>query len=135
LPGFGLPFRVGAVSFDFHVLQVNQRKTLAAPVIDEAVVRDRVEPGGEARLRRIAAACLDHAHPDVLEQLLGHAALLHAAQHEAEKARAVAPVEGLEGAGVAIAVSEHELFVGALHARSLPFHEMKRGRAGNGFSR
>src|SRR5688500_18562376 len=85
-------------------------------MVHEAVVCDRVKPRGEARLRRVTVARLDDAHPHVLEELLRHAALLHAAQHEAEKARAMAPVEGLEGAGVAIAVSEHELFVGALHA-------------------
>src|SRR5262245_2254539 len=90
-------------------------------MVDEPVVRDRVEPRRETRLRLVAQARFDHAHPDVLVQLLGLAALAHAAQHEAKERRLVARVERFEGGGCAVAIVEHELLIRSLHALiSLP---------------
>jgi len=84
-------------------------------VVHEQIVRDGVEPGGEARLRRIAAARLDYADPDLLEQLLGGGPVPDGAQHEAINRAPVTLVKRLEGPGVAPAIGEHELFIRGFH--------------------
>ena len=98
-------------------LERHYRKTSLAPVVDHAVVRDGVQPGREACLRRVARTRLDDAHPDLLEQLLGDASLLDAAQHEAVQTAFVPRVERFEGRRVARRVGEHQLFIRGLHAR------------------
>src|SRR5260221_8079226 len=98
------------------VVERHQREALRAPVVHQAVVRDGVEPRGEFRLRRVAGAGLDGAHPDLLEKLFGLRPLLHRAQHEAEERTLVPGVERLESPGVAAGIGKHELFVGGRHA-------------------
>ena len=86
------------------------------PVIHHAVVRDGVEPGGEARAQHVALARLDHLEPDVVEQLLGLAARLDVAQHVAIERPLVPCVQRFEGRGLAVPVGDHQLLVRGLHA-------------------
>ena len=85
-------------------------------MVDEAVVGDGVEPRGEPRARRVAAARLDDAQPHVLVELLGLAARADRAQHEPVQRALVLRVQGFERTGVASCIREHELFVGGRHA-------------------
>src|SRR6185436_132618 len=97
---FRLARGIGAFARHVVVVERHQRKTLLAPVIYEQVMGDRVQPRGKARFWCIALARLDHAHPDLLEQLFGDATVPDRAQDEAEKAAPMAGIEGLERPGV-----------------------------------
>ena len=69
-----------------------------APVVDEPVVRERVEPRRELRGRRVGRAHADHVHPDVLEQLVGGAGVAAVAQQVAVHAALVPRIERVERA-------------------------------------
>ena len=71
--------RIGRPAFVLVALKGNERQAALSPVVDEIVVRDGVEPCGEFRLRRITRSRLDHAHPDLLEELLAERAVFYAA--------------------------------------------------------
>jgi len=77
-------------------------------------VGDRVYPGGEFRARLIAPAGIDDAHPEVLEQFLGRGRIADLSQQEPVQGKAMAPVELLEGAGIAPAVAQHQVLVARL---------------------
>ncbi len=59
---------------------------------------------------------IDDADPDLLVDLLGERAFPDAAGDEAKEGTPVAPVERVEGTGIAVAISEHQFFVPSLHA-------------------
>ena len=82
-----------------------------APVIDQAVVRERVQPGRELRGRHIARADANRIHPHILEQLVGDAGVAAVAQQIAIDAALVPRVQRVERGGVARAVGEHQLLV------------------------
>src|SRR5258706_14965623 len=84
-------------------------------MVHETVVRDRVQPGGELCLNLVAPACLDRPHPDLLVELFRDRPVADTTQDEAEELSLVPLVELLEGAGIAFAVREHQLFVAGLH--------------------
>src|SRR6185369_12622847 len=100
------------------IVEGDKRQAAAAPMIDQAIVRDRIKPGREPRARLVARARLDYAHPDLLVELLGERAHLDAAQDETEKARSMPAVERLEGPGIPAAIGKHELLIRRLgHSR------------------
>ena len=82
-----------------------------APVVDQAVVRDPVQPGRELRCRRVRRAGADHVHPHVLEHLVRGAGVAAMAQQIAVAAALVARVQRVEGGGVARGVGEHQRLV------------------------
>jgi hypothetical protein len=90
-------------------------------VVDEAVVGDAEQPGGELRRDLVAPPGVHHLQPDVLEQLVGLGGIAALAQQIAVEPAAPAPVERLEGAGVAVAVGQHQRLVAhpLVHTRSL----------------
>src|SRR6266699_991216 len=75
-------------------------RRLAVPSIEihQAVVRDRVDPGGEFRAGLIAPAGIDDAHPEVLEQFFGCGRIADLSQQEPGQGETMAAVEQLEGA-------------------------------------
>jgi len=95
----------------FLVVERHQREAPRSPVIHQPVMGDGVQPCGELRLRRIARARFDDAHPHVLEDLVGFAPGFHRAQHEAEEPSLVASIKRLERPGIAASICKHELFV------------------------
>ena len=60
----------------------SRRRALAAraPVVDQPVARERVEPRRELRGRGVGRAGADRVHPDVLEQLVGGRRIAEVAQ-------------------------------------------------------
>jgi hypothetical protein len=90
-----------------------ERGTVAPVVIDEQVVGDLHEVGPEARVRTVPLARHDDSTPALLEQFLGHRALLEPAQEEAEQGPAVPFIKLLERAHLARSVGRHQVLVAA----------------------
>jgi hypothetical protein len=89
----------------------------AAQQVDDAVVRQREQPGAKARALRLPAfSGVHHAQPGVLEHLVGLRGQGRAQQapHKAVQARLVAFVQLLERGGVAAGICGHQHIVGGL---------------------
>ncbi len=110
-----------------------RRLPAGAKVIDDPVMRERIEPARETRARRVAFAPPDHPHPDVLEHLVGGRRVGAMTPHVAIHAAPVTRVQDVEGRGVAVRISEHQLLVACIVGSGRAHRAASmRARAGRG---
>ena len=86
---------------------------MLAPMIDQAVAGDLVEPGAEARPALRLALAADQAEPGFLVDLVGQFGLSGQAAEKTVETLPMALVEHLEGRAVALAVTRQQRFVAA----------------------
>ena len=82
-----------------------------APVVDDTVVGDAVEPGLESGSRLPLVTGADHAHPDILVQFLGHRMITALADYIAKQRASMPVIQVIEGRRIACTESGHQLFV------------------------
>src|SRR6185312_12534773 len=93
--------------------------TAGAMMVDQPVMRERVQPGREFGAGLVTGAHADQIHPYVLEKLLGDAGVAALTQQIAIDATLVAGVEGIECRGVAGRIGEHQVLVAGI---GMPAH-------------
>src|SRR5205085_11927403 len=76
------------------------------------VLRDVVEPGGEARPRTVTIAVAVEAQEDVLGEIFGALAVAEAVEEAVEDAGPVQAGQAIEGRGLAALDGEHQLDFG-----------------------
>ncbi len=96
---------------------------MLAVVVDQPVVGNAVEPGGELGAHLVIGAGVDHAQPDVLVELFGEAGVPALVGEVAIEPRAVAGVEHVEGCCLTVAIGEHQTFIGAKVFRHAPLRK------------
>src|SRR3990167_1933082 len=91
-----------------------------APVIDQAIARDLVQPGLEQHRLTLQRLAADQAHPGVLELLLGQRRIAAQTTEKTKQAEAMALIEQCKGLGVTQAITPQQggvLFVGQWSSR------------------
>src|SRR6185369_220028 len=92
------------VLFAFAVERDELCAFVTAEMIDQPVVRERVEPGRKFGFHLVASARLNQVEPDVLQQLLCRGTAAALPEQITEHAAAMARVEQIEGGGIAAAI-------------------------------
>src|SRR6185369_15110864 len=80
-----------------------------APMVDQAMVRNPIQPRRELGAWRIGRARTDHAHPYVLEELVYDTGVTALAQQVAIYGALVARIQRVESGGIVRGIREHQV--------------------------